>query len=137
LFGVATHSFPHKEKIKMVKKVFALLFLVVLALPLSTGVFAQDAPMKMAKEVKWEGTVVRTSPDKSTLTVRKTDGGVEMTIVYDSSTKWVAQYHAAKTVTDIDASQVKEGDRVICKGTWESKGVFKATVISKRLSHPA
>src|SRR6185369_17043940 len=77
------------------------------------------------------------NPDKSTLTVRKGDGGIEMTIVYDSSTKWVAQYHAAKTVTDIDATQVKEGDRVICKGTWESKGVFKATVISKRLSHPA
>jgi hypothetical protein len=121
----------------MVKKLFTLLFLAVLALPLSTGVFAQDAPMKAAKEVKWEGTVVRTSPDKSTLTVRKTDGGVEMTIVYDSSTKWVAQYHAAKTVTDIDATQVKEGDRVICKGTWESKGVLHATLISKRLSHPA
>ena len=59
----AIHSFPQKEKIKMVKKLFTLLFLVVLALPLSTWVFAQDAPMKMAKEVKWEGTVVRTSPD--------------------------------------------------------------------------
>jgi hypothetical protein len=121
----------------MAKKLFTLLFLVVLALPLSTGVFAQDAMKKTAKEVRWEGTVVRTSPDKSTLTVRKGDGGVEMTIVYDSSTKWVAQYHAAKTVTDIDATQVKEGDRVICKGTWESKGVFHATLISKRLSHPA
>jgi hypothetical protein len=120
----------------MVKKLFTLLFMVVLALPLSTGLFAEDS-MKMAKEVKWEGTVVRTSPDKNTLTVRKGDGGVEMTIVYDSSTKWVAQYHAAKTVTDIDSTQVKEGDRVICKGTWESKGVFKATLISKRLSHPA
>jgi cytochrome c-type biogenesis protein CcmE len=127
----------NKEKIKMAKKLFTLLFVVVLALPLSTVAFAQDAPMKMAKEVRWEGTVVRTNPDKSTLTVRKTDGGVEMTIVYDGSTKWVAQYHAAKQVSDIDASQVKEGDRVICKGTWESKGVFKATLISKRLSHPA
>jgi hypothetical protein len=130
-------AFPQKEKVKMAKKLLCLLFLFVLALPLSTGVFAQDAPMKMAKEVRWEGTVVRTSPDKSTLTVRKGDGGVEMTIVYDSSTKWVAQYHAAKTVTDIDATQVKEGDRVICKGTWEKKGVFHATLISKRLSHPA
>jgi hypothetical protein len=120
----------------MAKKLFTLLFLFVLALPLSTGVFAQDS-MKMAKEVRWEGTVVRTSPDKNTLTVRKGGGGTEMTIVYDSSTKWVAQYHAAKTVTDIDATQVKEGDRVICKGTWEKKGVFHATLISKRLSHPA
>ena len=33
----------------MAKKLFTLLFMAVLALPLSTGVFAQDAPMKMAK----------------------------------------------------------------------------------------
>lgn len=125
----------------MAKKVLALLFLAVLALPLSTGVFAQDAmkqdaPMKMAKEARWEGTVVRTSSDKSTLTVRNSSG-TEMTVSYDASTKWVAQYHAAKQVTDIDATQVKEGDRVIVKGTWESKGVLHATLISKRLSHPA
>jgi len=137
LFGICNSQLPAKGEDQMVKKLLTLLFMAVLALPLSTGVFAQDAPMKAAKEVRWEGTVVRTNPDKSTLTVRKGDGGIEMTIVYDSSTKWVAQYHAAKTVTDIDATQVKEGDRVICKGTWESKGVFKATVISKRLSHPA
>ena len=121
----------------MVKKLLILLFTAAFAFPLSTLMIAQDAPMKAAKEVRWEGTVVRTSPDKSTLTVRKGDGGVEMTIVYDSSTKWVSQYHAAKQVTDIDATQVKEGDRVICKGTWEKKGVFHATLISKRLSHPA
>jgi hypothetical protein len=120
----------------MAKKVLALLFLAVLALPLSTGVFAQDAPMKAAKAARWEGTVIRTSSDKSTLTVRNSSG-TEMTVSYDASTKWVAQYHAAKQVSDIDATQVKEGDRVIVKGMWESKGVLHATLISKRLSHPA
>jgi len=123
----------------MAKKLFTLLFMAVLAFPMSMlaqDAMKSDAPMKAAKEVRWEGTVVRTSPDKSTLTVRKGDG-VEMTIIYDSSTKWVSQYHAAKQVTDIDPTQVKEGDRVICKGTWEKKGVFHATLISKRLSHPA
>jgi hypothetical protein len=128
--------FPQKEKINMAKKLITLLFMAVLALPLSTGLFAQDAPMKMAKEAKWEGTVVRTSADKSSLTVRN-GSGVEMTVMYDSSTHWVSQYHAAKTVNEIDAGQVKEGDRVIAKGTWESKGVLHATLISKRLSHPA
>ena len=44
-----------------------------------------------------------------------------MIVVYDSSTHWVSQYHASKTVNEIDASQVKEGDRVIVKGTWEKK----------------
>jgi hypothetical protein len=125
----------------MAKKVFTLLFMALLAFPLSSGLFAQDtmksdAPMKSEKEARWEGTVIRTSSDNSTLTVRKS-GGVEMTVVYDSSTKWVSQYHADKKVNDIDASQVKEGDRVICKGTWEKKGVLHATLISKRLSHPA
>ncbi len=46
----------------MVKKLIALMFMAVLAFPLSTALFSQDAPMKMAKEkeAKWEGTVVRT-----------------------------------------------------------------------------
>ena len=58
-----------------------------------------------------------------------------MTVQYDSSTKWVSQEHGSKKVNDIDASQVKDGDRVICTGTWEKKGVLHATLISKRLSH--
>ena len=53
------------------------------------------------------------------------------------STRWVSQEHASKKVNEIDASQVKDGDRVIPKGTWEKKGVFHATLISKRLSHSA
>jgi hypothetical protein len=132
-------AFPQKEKIKMAKKLVALMFMAVLVFPLSTAMFAQDAPMKMAKEkeARWEGTVIRTNADKSTLTVRKSDGTVEMTVVYDSSTHWVSQYHASKTVNEIDATQVKEGDHVIVKGTWEKKGVLHATLISKRLSHPA
>ena len=120
----------------MAKKLLTLLFMAVLAF--STGVFAQDAMKsdKPAKAARWEGTIVRTNADKSTLTV-KNGSGVEMTVMYDSSTHWVSQYHASKTVNEIDVSQVKEGDTVICKGTWESKGVLHATLISKRLSHPA
>jgi hypothetical protein len=122
----------------MGKKLFTLLFASVLALPLSTAVFAQEAPAKekVAKEARWEGTVVRSDPDKSMLTVRKEGGSnAEMTVKYDSSTKWVSQYHGDKKVNDIDPSQVKDGDRVICKGTWEKAGVLNATLISKRLSH--
>ncbi len=122
----------------MEKKLLAVLFAFVLALPLSTAVFGQEAPTKekMAKEGRWEGTVVRSDSDKSTLTVRKVgSSNAEMTIMYDSSTKWVSQYHGDKKVNDIEASEVKDGDRVICKGTWEKAGVLHATLISKRLSH--
>jgi hypothetical protein len=122
----------------MGKKLLAVLFASLLSLPLSTAVLGQEAPAKekMAKEARWEGTVVRGDPDKSTLTVRKTESSsAEVTIQYDSLTQWVSQYHGDKKVNVIDASQVKDGDRVICKGTWEKAGVLHATLISKRLSH--
>ncbi|HET8925853.1 MAG TPA: hypothetical protein VFN26_22910 [Candidatus Acidoferrum sp.] len=118
----------------MLKKQLTLLFALVLTFALAAAVFGQEAPAK-SKEARWEGRVERISKDQSSLTVRKSGGSVEMTCVYDSSTKWVSQYHADKKVNDIDASQVKEGDFVICKGTSDKGGVIHATLISKRLSH--
>jgi hypothetical protein len=123
----------------MVKKVLRLLFVSVLAFPTS-ALFVQSAPAqekmdKMAKQDRWEGNVVRTSPDKSMLTVRKVGATDERMVTYDSSTKWVSQAHGSKKVNDIDASQVKDGDRVICEGTWDKDSVLHATLISKRLSH--
>jgi hypothetical protein len=121
----------------MVKNLLTLLFTSVLAFPLSTAAFAQaPAQAKAAKEARWEGVIIRSSKDQSTLTVRKVGSIDERTVQYDSSTRWVSQEHGSKKVNDIDASQVKDGDRVICRGTWEKKGgVFHATLISKRLSH--
>ena len=118
------------------KKLLTLLFVSVLALPLSTASFAQDSMAKDAKAGRVEGIVARSNPDKSTLTVRKAGtANSETTVEYDSSTKWVSQFHGDKKVNDIDASQVKDSDTVICKGTWEKAGVLHATLISKRLSH--
>ena len=120
----------------MAKKLLTLLFTAVLAFPLSTLAVAQEAPAqeKAAKETHLEGIVVRTSQDKSTLTVRKAGSSVEKIVKYDSSTQWVSQEHGSKKVNDIAASQVKDGDRVICRGTWEKRGTFHATLISKRLT---
>jgi hypothetical protein len=119
----------------MIKKLLTLLFTSVLAFPLST-VFAPEAGAqdKAAKEARWEGIVIRSSPDKSTLTVRKVGSSVEKVVQYDSATKWNSQEHGSKTVNDIDASQVKDGDRVICLGTWDKDGTLHATLISKRLT---
>jgi hypothetical protein len=121
----------------MTKKLLTLLFASVLAFPLSTVVFVPEAGAqdKAAKEARWEGVIIRSSPDKSTLTVRKVGSAVEKTVAYDSSTKWVSQEHGSKTVNDIDASQAKDNDRVICKGTYDKDGILHATLISKRLSH--
>jgi hypothetical protein len=120
----------------MVKKVLRLLFVFVLAFPTSV-LFVQSAPAQdqMAKQDRWEGNVVANDADKSRLAVRKVGSSDQRFVAYDSSTKWVSQAHASKTVTDIDASQVKDGDRVICMGTWDKDNVIHATLISKRLSH--
>ncbi len=67
------------------------------------------------------------------LTVRDSHS-VDMIVQYDSSTRWVSQAHGSTTVNDIDVSQVKDNDRVICRGTREKDGTFHATLISKRLS---
>jgi hypothetical protein len=119
----------------MEKKVLVLLFTFALAIPMPMAVFAQEAPTKAkaANEARWHGTVIRSNLDKSTLTVRN-DHGAEKTVQYDSSTHWVSQEHGSKTVNDIDSTQVKDGDRVICKGSSDKDGVLHATLISKRLS---
>jgi hypothetical protein len=121
----------------MMKKLLTLLFTSVLAFPLSTLAVAQEARAqdKTTKQDRWEGTIVRSSQDKSTLTVRKVGSPIEKTVAFDSSTRWVSQEHRSEKVNNIDASQVKDGDRVICTGTWGKDGVLHASLISKRLSH--
>ena len=131
----------------MLKKLMTMSFGLVLVAFLSMTVCAQEGSKqasdqktdqkqagKGAKQERLEGVVVRNSKDKSNLTVRKQGSTVEKTVYYDDSTKWVSQEHGSKTVNDIDASQVKDGDRVIVKGTYKEKGQFHATLISKRLT---
>jgi hypothetical protein len=115
------------------KKQLSLLFALALTFPLATAVFAQDTPGK-SKEMRFEGRVERSSKEQSSLTIRQVGGTAERTCLFDSSTKWVSQYHGEKKVNDIDASQVKDGDYVICKGSADG-GVIHATLISKRLAH--
>jgi len=122
----------------MIKRLFALFCMPLLGFLMVTQVRAQEAGDKTAKAkaeaARWDGTVVRHNSDKSTLDVRKRGSTVEKTIHYDSSTKWTSQEHGSKKFNDIDASQVKDGDRVICKGMLDDKGDFHATMISKRLT---
>ncbi len=124
----------------MVKKLFAVLFASALVFAMSAPLRAQEPAKgektaKKTEQARWEGIVVRSSSEKSTLDVRKRGGNVEKTVHYDSSTKWVSQEHGSKKVNDIDASQVKDGDRVICLGKYDDKGDFHATMISKRLTN--
>jgi len=118
------------------KKLLWLLIASMFVFTVATPMRAQESAKKPAKEARWEGTVVRIGSDNSTLDVRQVSGDIVKTIHFDSSTVWNSQYHGDKTVNTIDASQVKEGDRVICLGTYDEKNEFHAKTISKRLSHP-
>jgi len=123
----------------MLKKLLTLFFSSVLVFSLSTPLLAQETQAKLEKEQakkkdRWEGYVTRVSKEKSTLTVRKSGSTVAKTVAYDIFTQWTSQEHGSKKVNDIDASQVKEEDRVICLGTYGKDGVLHATLISKRLT---
>jgi pentapeptide MXKDX repeat protein len=124
----------------MVRKLITLFIASLLVCSLSTLTIAQDAPAKdkmakdnMAKEGRVEGKILRSDKDKSMFTVH-TSSGFDKTVVYDDSTKWVSQEHNSKVVNTIDVSQVKDGDRVICRGSFDDKGVLHAKNISKRLT---
>jgi hypothetical protein len=125
----------------MLKRLMAVVISGVLVLAVSMPVFAQGESASKAeggeskgKQTRYEGVVVRASKDNSTLTVRKMGAQVEKTIHYDSNTRWVAQEHGAKKATDIDSSQVKDGDRLIIQGMQDKNGDIHATLISKRLT---
>ena len=121
------------------KKLLGLLFASLFAFAVSIPILSQESATtkKPAKEVRWDGNVIRIDTNQSTLDVREVGGTVEKAIHFDSATAWNSQYHGDKTVNKIDPSDVKEGDRVICIGTYNEKKEFHATTISKRLSHSA
>ncbi len=113
----------------MVKQRITLLLAAVLVLLPPISALAQTS-------ARWEGIVSRSNKQKSTLTVRarSSTNFDEKVIHYDSSTRFTSQEHGDKKINDIDANQVKDGDRVICLGFYNEKGEFQAAAISKRLS---
>lgn len=118
------------------RKLLGLLTASIFVFAVSAPIRAQESATtkKPAKEVRWEGIVMRISTENSTMDVRKVGGTMEKTIHFDSATAWNSQSHGDKTVNKITASEVKEGDRVICVGKYNDKNEFVATTISKRLS---
>ena len=126
----------------MVKTLLTLLLTSVLAFSVPMSAFAQAGSKEggakgapAAKQDRWEGVVTRINNDKSTLTVRQRSSNIEKTVQYDSSTQWQSQEHRSKKINPIDASQVKDNDRVICLGTFDKDGILHATLISKRLTN--
>ena len=105
---------------------------VVVGLAVQSAV-AKDKKMGAGKQARWSGTITRSDKDAGTITVRKSGGNIEKIIHVDSSTKWTRQ--EAGKVVDISQDDIKDGDRVICLGSYDDKGDFHATRVDKRLPH--
>lgn len=83
-----------------------------------------------AKELRWQGTIVRVNKSHSSLSVRGGQANMESTerqIFYDSSTEWTKQGKPA------EQSEFKEGSFVIVLGHADKKGVFHASRVDLRL----
>ena len=117
------------------KRLLWLFIMSMFVFAVSSPIRAQESATtkKSAKEVRWEGNVIRIN--QNSIDVREAGGTLQRAIYFDSATVWNSQYHGDKTVNKITASDVKEGDRVICLGKNNDKNEFIATTISKRLSH--
>lgn len=97
----------------------ALVFAVVgFAAKSSVAKEKKAKPAAAAKEARWSGTIIRSSKEGSTITVRK--GNVDRDIHYDASTKWT------KGTTSAEMSEFKDGSRVICLGNYNDKKEFVA-----------
>jgi hypothetical protein len=104
---------------KVLASLLVVLFVVV-------GLAAQEkAAGEKKKEVRWHGTIIRSDKEGSTLTVRQRGGTIERVVHYTSATQWT------KLNKPAEASEFKDGSRVICLGNYEGKN-FVATRIDLR-----
>ena len=108
------------------KRILGVLLAVLLLAPV--GLAAQEKEKKKAgkKEDRWAGLIQRSNKEASTVTVRRDN--IEKTVVYDSSTKWTK----GTKMEPADASEFKDGSRVICLGKYDEKGRLMATQITLR-----
>jgi hypothetical protein len=109
--------------------------IAVLALLATVGMRVQvtkaqeeKAKTTSAKQLRWDGHIVRIDMDHSTMDIRNSKG-MQRTIHWNDSTTWTK---LNKPVTD--KSEFKEEARVICLGKAEN-GEFVATRIDLRV-HP-
>lgn len=105
---------------KVLASLLVVLFVVV-------GLAAQEkAAGEKKKEVRWHGTIIRSDKEGSTLTVRQRGGTIERVVHYTSATVWT------KLNKPAEASEFKDGSRVICLGNWDENKKFVATRIDLR-----
>lgn len=119
-------------KLSVALSTLILAGVVIAGYPISTQAGQEEkkaAKSEVMKETKWQGHILRTNKDESTIDIR---GGVttrdndQKKIAYDSSTKWT------KLGKPAEQSEFKDGARVIAVGHVDDKGVLHATRIDLR-----
>jgi hypothetical protein len=115
------------------RKIIVVLLFATFALvgltPQKASASGQEKAAASAKQLRWDGHIVRIDNDASFMDVRDRSGQTKR-IHWDSSTVWTK---LNKKVAD--HSEFKEEERVICLGAPGEKGEFNATRIDLRV-HP-
>lgn len=119
-------------KLSLVLSTLVLAGAVVAGYPSSSQGSQEKKPAAKseAKETKWQGKIVRTNKDESTIDLLGGQSNVDSDqkkIAYDGSTHWTKQGKPA------EQSEFKDGSFVIVLGHVDDKGVLHATRIDLRL----
>jgi len=77
-------------------------------------------------QIRWHGTITRSSQDAKTLTVRRKGAQAERTLHYTDSTVWTEMNKPAQM------SDIKDGDDVITCSEAKEKGELFLTRVDKR-----
>jgi Cu/Ag efflux protein CusF len=106
------------------KKILALMILgMFMAVGFTMRPAAAQEKREAVKPARWSGGVVRVDMENSTLTVRKPHG-MTRDIHFNNATTWTMKGGEAA-----DKSKLKEGDRVVCLGTFEGNKFMASEVI--------
>jgi hypothetical protein len=77
-------------------------------------------------QIRWHGTITRSSQDGKTITVRRKGAMTERTLHYTDSTVWTQMNQPAQM------SDIKDGDDVITCSEAKEKGELYLTRVDKR-----
>ncbi len=95
---------------------------VLAAAPQSASTIAKGNAFQNApKEDRVSGTIARSTPEKSILTLKEHNSNIERTVIYNASTQWT------KDKKPVDMKLFKDGSRVVCVGKFDEKKVLTAT----------
>ena len=96
------------------------MMILFLAMFVALGILAA-AQQGAGKEDRVSGTIARSTPEKSILTIKEHNSNIERTVIYNASTRWT------EDKKPVDMKLFKDGSSVVCVGKFDEKRVLTAT----------